>query len=462
MKNPENPGFDDDFDELLRKVDALVGDAPKAQPKASPPDEEDFDEQGFDAGDFTPRGCQEEPILYQNFSNGYGADIRNFSNGYGGTGPLPPEPAQEPPQPVIPAYNADFQRVTREEQSYIEELEERKNPRPTMSQKAVQRQTRREVPRQAPAPQTSKPQKVKKVRRRGPGCCGIIAIVLVLAVVLGIVGLGRFVFRMPKTPDAVQDRKRDTATILICGTDWEGARTDTMMLLYLSGSEHQVGLLSLPRDTYTITSGGNAAKLNSAYGRNGSGAEGMEGLLDYVQEIIGYRPDGYLLINMDLIPQLVELMGGLEVDVPLTFDQDGVHLEEGLQVLNGNEVLQLLRHRSSYAMQDLGRVEVQRSVVKAAVEQWISLSSLKKLPSALSLLENHSVMSLSLPNLLWTGKTLLTGMKNMTTATLPGRADYIGGQSFYLLDRQAVAELLNESFNPSKTPISAGDLKIAG
>ena len=50
----------------------------------------------------------------------------------------------------------------------------------------------------------------------------------------------------------------------------------------------------------------------------------------------------------------------------------------------------------------------------------------------------------------------------MTTATLPGRADYIDGQSFYLLDRQAVAELLNESFNPSKTPISAENLQIAG
>ena len=458
MMNPENPGFDDEFDELLRQVDELVSEEPKPRPDALPPEAEDFDEEDFDAGDFTPRGCQEEPILYQNFSNGYGADIRNFSNGYGGTGPLP-QTQPEPSQPVIPAYNADFQRVTREEQSYIEELEERKNPRPTMSQKAVQRQTRREAPRQAPAP---KPQKVKKVRRRGPGCCGVIAIALVLAVVLGFVGLGRFVFRMPKASDAVQDRKRDTATILICGTDADGTRTDTMMLLYLSGSEHRVGLLSLPRDTYTLTARGSAAKLNSAYGRNGTGEEGMEGLLDYVQEILGYRPDGYVLLSFDLVTQLVDLMGGLEIDLPNEIDTGNIVLPQGVQTLSGYETLELLRHRHSYAMQDLGRVEMQRMVVKAAMEQWLSLSSLKKLPSALSLVENHSLMSLSLPNLLWTGKTLLTGIKNMDTATLPGRADYVDGQSFYLLDRQAVAELLNESFNPSKTPISAENLQIAG
>ena len=458
MMNPENPGFDDEFDELLRQVDELVSEEPKPRPDALPPEAEDFDEEDFDAGDFTPRGCQEEPILYQNFSNGYGADIRNFSNGYGGTGPMP-QTQPEPSQPVIPAYNADFQRVTREEQSYIEELEERKNPRPTMSQKAVQRQTRREAPRQAPAP---KPQKAKKVRRRGPGCCGVIAIALVLAVVLGFVGLGRFVFRMPKASDAVQDRKRDTATILICGTDADGTRTDTMMLLYLSGSEHRVGLLSLPRDTYTLTARGSAAKLNSAYGRNGTGEEGMEGLLDYVQEILGYRPDGYVLLSFDLVTQLVDLMGGLEIDLPNEIDTGNIVLPQGVQTLSGYETLELLRHRHSYAMQDLGRVEMQRMVVKAAMEQWLSLSSLKKLPSALSLVENHSLMSLSLPNLLWTGKTLLTGIKNMDTATLPGRADYVDGQSFYLLDRQAVAELLNESFNPSKTPISAENLQIAG
>ena len=298
--------------------------------------------------------------------------------------------------------------------------------------------------------------------RRGPGCCGILAIALVLAVVLGIVGLGRFVFRMPKAPDAVQDRKRDTATILICGTDADGTRTDTMMLLYLSGSEHRVGLLSLPRDTYTLTARGNAAKLNSAYGRNGTGEEGIEGLLDYVQQILGYRPDGYVLLSFDLVTQLVDLMGGLEIDLPKEIDTGNIILPQGLHTLNGYQTLELLRHRSSYAMQDLGRVEMQREVVKAAMEQWLSPSSLKKLPSALSLVENHSLMSLSLPNLLWTGKNLLTGMKNMTTATLPGRADYIDGQSFYLLDRQAVAELLNESFNPSKTPISAENLQIAG
>lgn len=59
--------------------------------------------------------------------------------------------------------------------------------------------------------------------------------------------------------------------------------------------------MSLPRDTLTHTSSGSDAKLNSAYGRNDGGQEGMEALLDYVSDIIGYRPDGYMLITLDAL-----------------------------------------------------------------------------------------------------------------------------------------------------------------
>ncbi len=80
-----------------------------------------------------------------------------------------------------------------------------------------------------------------------------------------------------------------------------------MMLLYLNAQEQAVTLVSLPRDTLTHTASGNDAKLNSAYGRNNGGEEGMEALLDYVADIIGYRPDGYMLITLDAFVDIVDL-----------------------------------------------------------------------------------------------------------------------------------------------------------
>ena len=299
--NEQNDRYREELDQLLEQVDALF-------PELREEEELRLNVPDFRIDDYTPEDARiDEPILYQNFSNNYGASLRNFSNNYGAD------------TSDIPVYNGDFFR------------EPQIDPEPEVP----------ENPKQKPVP------KPKRRRKKARGCClgclGMLLIPVVLVVILiaGVLGM--------KGPDAVDQtfpRKSNTSTILLVGTDAEGERTDTMMLLYLSGSEKRVGLLSLPRDTYTITSAGKAAKLNSAYIRNGQGKKGMDGLLDYIQDIIGYRPDGYLMVSMDIVPQIVDVMGGLTVDVPMSFELEGVALEEGLQTLNGTEVLQLRRYRN--------------------------------------------------------------------------------------------------------------------
>lgn len=443
-----------ELDDLLRQVDSLLDEEGSAD---FVPDEPDISQ-------YTPReALREEPqMFYQNAANGYGSQVRNYHNHYGA-----PQPEQEEPQPrydyrqaedeyieqayAIPAYNADFHSARRERSQ---------KPRAKASQPRERAMPEDQLwePDSAPAPRRP----AKKPRRKR-GCCGCAGLLTTLALMLAlVVGLSLWLFDRPETDDPIGPRKRDSATILICGTDADGTRTDTMMLLYLSGSEKTAGLLSLPRDTYTIATAGYAAKLNSAYGRNDCGEEGMEALLDYIQDIIGYRPDGYVLVGMDTVPQVVDAMGGVDVDVPQSVETDGVVVEGGLQHLDGEHALALLRHRSSYAMADLGRVEVQRLVVEACMKQWVSLSRLSRIPQALSVMEETSLSSLSLRNYLWIGKTLLKCLSGgVETKTLPGYPDYIGGASYYLLNRQEVAELINEGYNPYRVAIDAAELNIA-
>ena len=236
-----NESRQDDLDALLSQVDALL--------RPEEPDEEDDD---FDLAEFIPEDMGDEPVAFHNYSNRYGADLRNYSNGYG-SGSAPEEKAAD--MPVIPAYNADFRRP------------ELQNP-PKETPRKPEYRDYGDDPEPAEPKRTSKPRKARPRR----GCCGCAAgMVLLMALVIAVSLVMGFVFQRPDSGVTIEGRKRNTATILLCGTDWEGARTDTMMLLYLSGSEHRVGLLSLPRDTLTVTSGGNYAKLNSAYGRNGYG-----------------------------------------------------------------------------------------------------------------------------------------------------------------------------------------------
>ena len=304
-------------------------------------------------------------------------------------------------------------------------------------------------------------------KNRKSGCCGCgCATVMAMTVSLLVAALlcVGSLFQMPVAETSLGSRKENTAAILLCGTDKDGTRTDTMMLILLDGEQNRVGLLSLPRDTLTRTSSGKRAKLNSAYGRNGCGEEGMEWTLNYVERIIGFRPDGYILVDMELVPKMVDLMGGVDVhlDHHIRVHTDGVevYVPAGDAHLNGEEVLATLRYRAGYANADLGRVQVQRMVITECMKQWVSPERIALLPDALELIQDESLTDLSVNNFLWIGKTILTGMDHMTSDTLPGYADMRGGASYFVLYPDQVAELINESYNPYNTVIDVDDLQI--
>ena len=106
---------------------------------------------------------------------------------------------------------------------------------------------------------------------------------------------------------------------------------------------------------------------------------------------------------------------------------------------------------------------MQRTVIKACIDQWVKLGNVTKIGTAVDLLENNSISSLSVPNYLWMGKTLVKCLGGeFTTQTLPGYADYIGNVSYYILDRDTVAETINRDFNPYETLIDPSQLDIAG
>jgi len=394
----------DDLEDLLWRVEQALED----------PEDEYIEETDETFGE----DFDEEPMQFQNYANNYGA--------------APSAYAPSQPQYREPAYC--------EEEEEDEDVYEAPPP--------VYRDPQ---PRTAP----------KKRRRHRGGCgCGCLTS-LILMVALIVAGMFLLI-RPPKSDDAIGPRKRDTATILICGTDEDGTRTDTMMLMYLSGSEKQVRLLSLPRDSYTITSSGKAAKLNSAFGRNGCGEEGMEVLMDYVADIIGYRPDGYVLVDFTLVPQIVDLMGGVDFDVPMDMDVASVAIQKGYQHLSGKQLMTLLRFRKGYANADLGRVEVQREVLKACIDQWLKPANIGSALQAVTLLENNSISSLNTSNYVWVAKTLLLSLRNFGNDTLPGRAEYRNDVSYYILNKNEVAEMINTYYNPYQVTITAADLNIAG
>ena len=61
--------------------------------------------------------------------------------------------------------------------------------------------------------------------------------------------------------------------------------------------------------------------------------------------------DVYLL-DFTMVPRIVDIMGGVDVEVPMDMDVDEIVLSKGYQHLSGDQVLALLRFRKGYATAD--------------------------------------------------------------------------------------------------------------
>ena len=161
---------------------------------------------------------------------------------------------------------------------------------------------------------------MRRYRQVGLVARGLGKLLLILLVLFALViGVMLLLAKQPKAEETLGARRDGCSTILLAGTDKSGDRTDTVMLLSVDRSAKRLTLLSIPRDT-KVNSTYTPHKINIAYGVNGKDQEGMEALMDYVTELVGFRPDGYVLIDLDVFVDLVDKMGGVKFDVPCDMD----------------------------------------------------------------------------------------------------------------------------------------------
>lgn len=361
-----------------------------------------------------------------------------------------PVPVQEPEKKKPSAHWTQMQRLPK----HVAKLQQDQAQAYAEWQKAAEVEEEGDV-----SEETEQPEKKKRHVLRN---C-----VLVLLIV-SLLTLAAAVFVLPKQPTAesgLGPRKNGVSTILLAGTDGSGLRTDTLMLLTVDRPEGSLSLVSIPRDT--LVNGTYAVpKINGVYAANNGGEEGMEMLLTRVAECIGFRPDGYMLIQLDAFVELVDAMGGVKFHVPVDmFYNDPaqglyIDLKAGLQTLNGEQAMGVVRFRSGYADADLGRVQVQRDLLAALVKQMMTVEGIAKSPQLLNILLEHTDSDLTVSNYLWLAeRAMACDLHQVQMATLPGNARDLGG-SYYVLDPTLVAQTVNAYCNPYETAVTAEHLNI--
>ena len=103
----------------------------------------------------------------------------------------------------------------------------------------------------------------------------------------------------------------------------------------------------------------------------------------YHTKLLDVNIDYYAIYDITFVKEVVDAVGGVKVYVPqkMFFEENGgLVLEEGTHLINVEEAELFVRFRSGYANADLGRVEAQRSFIKAFIETMLDKENISKIP----------------------------------------------------------------------------------
>ena len=179
---------------------------------------------------------------------------------------------------------------------------------------------------------------------------------------------------------------RDWLNILLLGTDARGSGkytlTDTMIVLSINSKARQIKLSSIMRDIWVQIPGYGGQKLNAAcvYG-------GPELTIRMINEYFGLNIEKYALVNMQCLVQIVDTLGGIELNVTPAEsgairrlnnssvgakDGSGKYISDAVPsgedvLLNGKQVLAYSRIRKSDS--DYARTSRQRNVLVAIAKK---------------------------------------------------------------------------------------------
>lgn len=181
---------------------------------------------------------------------------------------------------------------------------------------------------------------------------------------------------------------KNSINILLLGVDErpnDPGRSDTIIVATLNPKTKSMLLTSIPRDTRTLIVGtGRYDKINSAYPTGG-----VDMAVNTVENFAHIKIDYVGKINMQGLSQLVDAVGGITVDNPIDWYDEGYykkgyHYKKGKIRLDGPASVGYVRMRHLDPLGDFGRNLRQRLVIQAIMKKAAGPSLLTNLNSILN------------------------------------------------------------------------------
>ncbi len=245
--------------------------------------------------------------------------------------------------------------------------------------------------------------------------------------------------------------------VLVLGYQADEETTDTILLVHVDVDRRIATMVSIPRDTWVPIPGHGSFKINSAFAYGGPKMTAR-----VVSTLMGGIPiDATIALQPEDAAQIVDAMGGLNVDVDEDMNYDDnhgdlhIHLRKGEQYLTGSQVVGYMRFRDD-PLSDYGRVQRQRQVLRLMMDQLSQPQNWAKLPRLLQLAQKDVQSTLNEQQL----AALIEIYRNVPEDdirgfTLPSKPGWVGDASVVFADQRWAKWIGHVLFSKSEPPQGA-------
>ncbi len=270
-------------------------------------------------------------------------------------------------------------------------------------------------------------------------------------------------------PDKLVEDK--TKNVLIIGEDKVAGLYDTIGIMNIDKKNKKVKIIMIPRDTYIqynkkvihyLENAGKSGdpafyKINCAHNigpimkyKSKFSQYSISFLADVIKEVFSIEVDDYVKVNTEGFVDIVDLFGGVDIEVPYNMNFDdpfqnlSIHLNKGFQHLDGKQAEGFVRFRQGYdeknvliSYGDTERKKNQITFIKAFINQHATLENITKIPGLLKSMNKNVKTSVGVGDVLmsYTGilKDVVINKYKIDSITIQGKSEMRNGTYYQLI-----------------------------
>ncbi|NQN70696.1 LCP family protein [Streptococcus suis] len=250
-------------------------------------------------------------------------------------------------------------------------------------------------------------------------------------------------FKVTQTVEtATEQVSGDSFNIYISGIDTYGpissvSRSDVNIIMTVNRATHKILLTTTPRDSYVAIADGGQNQYDKL---THAGIYGVNASVHTLENLYGIDISNYIRLNFTSFLQLIDLVGGIDVENTQEFTSGGYNFPVGTVHLDAEQALIFVRERYSLANGDNDRGKNQEKVIAALIKKLSSPENLRNYQAILTGLEGSIQTDLSLETIIGLVNTQLesgtqftvesqaltgTGRSDLSSYAMPGSQLYM-------------------------------------